>query len=212
MSDVSGLRSLSIDAFIDALASRSPAPGGGAVAALALAQAAALAAMVVEYSLGKPSLAPFEAALRTAQARLASERARAITLMVEDATIYSELNAALGLPKSDPGRAERIHAGALRAVEPPSEVLDRAGSLMDALTALVPQTAPMLRSDLGVAGAMALAAAEAGAWNVHANLPLLGDDRAPRERSSGAALARARESRAHLDMALEAAAAAAGRR
>jgi len=208
MIDAALLRSMPVDAFLDALASRSPAPGGGAVAALALAQAASLAAMVVEYSVGKPALQAFDAALRAAQARLASERTRAITLMVEDAAAYAELNAALALPKSDPGRAERVAAAALRAVEPPTEVLDRAGSLIEALSELVPQTAKMLRSDLGVAGAMATAAAESGAWNIGANLPLLGSERERRERACGGALARAREARARLDAALEAAAAA----
>ena len=48
------INSQSIDAFLETLASKTPAPGGGATACLAGALACAQAQMVVEYSLGKP--------------------------------------------------------------------------------------------------------------------------------------------------------------
>lgn len=200
------LTALPLSAFVEALAARVPVPGGGAAAALTLAQATALAAMVVEYSIGKPSLAGFEVELRSACERLRSERLRAMALVDEDARAYALLNGAFALGKEDPARRDRVTAAARGAVAPPSEVLDRAGALLEAIRDLVPRTAPMLRSDLGVAGALALAAAEGAAWNVRANLPLLPDERDSLDRASGAALARARSARADLDAALEAAA------
>ena len=46
------MRENTITAFLDALADRTPAPGGGATAALHLGQAAALVSMVALYSTG----------------------------------------------------------------------------------------------------------------------------------------------------------------
>ncbi len=43
---MTGMRSWSIDAYLDRLADRNPTPAGSAVAALSLAQAAALLALV----------------------------------------------------------------------------------------------------------------------------------------------------------------------
>ena len=48
------IRDLTVHAFADQLAARTPGPGGGAVAAVTAAHAAALGAMVVEFTLGKP--------------------------------------------------------------------------------------------------------------------------------------------------------------
>lgn len=201
------LGGLSIVAFTEALAARTPVPGGGAAGALALAQAAALATMVVEYTISKPAFVEHAAALERHCSELTAERVRAVALVDADADAYRVLNDALARPKVDAARPELVRGAARAAAAPPAEVLDRAANLLARIGELVDRTTPMLRSDLGVAGALALAAAEAGAWNVRANMPLVGDEREPLERKSGAALARAREAKHRLDAALEIAAA-----
>jgi len=202
------LGAMTITTFLEALASKAPVPGGGAASALALGQAAALSAMVVEYSIGKPSLVTFDAELRQARADLTVLRHDAMRLMDEDAAAYAALNAAFALPKEDPVRAARISTGAVHAIQPPSEIVDFAGELLEKIADLVPKTSPPLRSDLGVAGALALAAAEGGAFNVRANLPLLVDERARADHAHGTSLARARDAKAKLDATIEAADAA----
>jgi len=197
----------SISEYLEALASKNPTPGGGAAAALSLAQASALAQMVIEYSIGRPSLAAHEPSLRKARSTLADERLRAVALMDEDAAAYAALSSILGMPKNDPARPALLRKTATDAIAPPSEVLDRATRLLELVADLVHRTSPSLRSDLGVAGAEALAAAEGAAFNVRANLPLLGDDREGVDRAHGAALARARDAKARLDAAIELAAA-----
>jgi formiminotetrahydrofolate cyclodeaminase len=51
------LAKLSIDEFLEQLASRTPTPGGGSVAALTGALAAGLGQMVAAYTLGRPKFA-----------------------------------------------------------------------------------------------------------------------------------------------------------
>ncbi|MBX3356127.1 MAG: cyclodeaminase/cyclohydrolase family protein [Phycisphaeraceae bacterium] len=202
-----GVAAMTVEAFIEALAAKTPVPGGGAAAALALAQGSALAAMVVAYSLGKASLAAHQTALEEARRALEQQRRHAVQLADDDASAYARLNAAMALPKDDPTRASRIAEAARSAIVPPREILDSAAELLERVSSLVPITAPMLRSDLGVAGALAHAAAEGGALNIRANLSLLASDRESVDRASGAALARALAARASLDAALERAAA-----
>jgi len=204
------LATLTVREFVERLSERSPVPGGGSVAALTLAQAAATAAMVVEYSLGKASLAQHQTFLVEAKSKLAMLRERGLSLMRLDGERYAVLNDAMRRPKDDASRAAAVHSAALGAVEPPLEVIDAARAVLELVVELVARTAPMLRSDLGVAGALGLAAADGGAWNVQANLPLLAVERPAFERRCGASLARAREAKARLESAMEAAVANAG--
>ncbi len=201
--DAASLRAMSVEAFAAALAARRPVPGGGAASALALAHAAALAEMVIQYSLGKASLEAHQPFLEQARTTLESSRRRAIELMELDAARYALLNAAFARPRQDPDRAESVRRAAIGAAEPPMEALDAAGALLGLTADLVRRTARSLRSDLGVAGALGLAAADGAAWNIRANLPLTGDDRPALERRSGASLARAREASARLVSELE---------
>ena len=56
--------------FLNAAAAKQPAPGGGSATALAGALAAAMGEMVLNYSVGKKSLAKFEPELKTSLAEL----------------------------------------------------------------------------------------------------------------------------------------------
>ena len=69
------LEDLSLADYLGALAAKSPTPGGGAVASTTGATAAALAGMVVAYSLGKKNLAPHQPLLEDAAHRLGHEAA-----------------------------------------------------------------------------------------------------------------------------------------
>jgi len=194
---------MSLEGFAEALAAKRPVPGGGAAAALSLANAAALAEMVVAYSIGKKALLMHEPRLAEAAKSLSRCRSRAVALIELDAARYAELSDSLARPKDDPTRATAVRDAALGAVEPPIEVIDLAAQVLGEAADLVRRTSRSLRSDLGVSGALALAAADGGAWNVRANLPLVGERRPELERRSGTALARARDASARLTSELE---------
>lgn len=187
------IRTLSVEQFAEALAARTPVPGGGAVAAVTLAHAAALAGMVVEFTLGKPAFAAHEEANRAAAARLAGIRAEALALADRDAAAYGALNALWKLPKDAPERTARWPAAVAEAIDAPQAILDLAAVVSATCGALAGRTNANLASDLAIAADLARLAARAAAHNVRVNLPSVGDagDRAGRTKRMDAALAAA---------------------
>src|SRR6187551_2880116 len=89
-----------IDAFLTAAAAKQPTPGGGSIAALTGALAASMGEMVLNYSVGKKSLAAHEPAMREALAEFTRARRLLLALMVEDQVAYEALTAARKLPES----------------------------------------------------------------------------------------------------------------
>jgi formiminotetrahydrofolate cyclodeaminase len=170
------LRSLRLDGFLDQLGSRTPAPGGGAAASIAGATGAALARMVVEYSLGKKALAEHQPALGKARESLLRLAAMFLQLADEDAEAYGLVNELSRLPETDPRRTAEFAAAAAAAVAAPRAVLAACCDLLRLLEALAPITNRHLRSDLAIAAILAEAGARAARWNIVVNLPLIGDE------------------------------------
>jgi formiminotetrahydrofolate cyclodeaminase len=159
--------------LLEAVAAKSPTPGGGAVACAAAALAASLAGMVVAYSVAKKDLAEHQPALLEAQAYLARARAMFLELGDEDAAAYGLLNALQKLPETDPRRAAELPAAALACVQVPLSSVAACADVLRLLETLAPITNKHLRSDLYVAAILADAGARGGACNVRVNLPLL---------------------------------------
>ncbi|HVZ93797.1 MAG TPA: cyclodeaminase/cyclohydrolase family protein [Phycisphaerales bacterium] len=160
-------------ALLDAIAARTPTPGGGAAAAMAGELACALASMVVNYSIGRKDLAAHETELRAALATLAIERSAMEHLAAEDARAYGEMNEAMQLPKGSPERPGRLAEAALAATRPPMDVLRRSVALLELFEELCTITNRNLRSDLAIAAVLAESAGRSAAWNIRANLPSL---------------------------------------
>lgn len=170
------LESYPFGTFLSDIAKKTPAPGGGAVAPAVGAIAAALAEMVVAYSLGKASLAEHQETLTGAAERLGRARSLLLKLAEEDAAAYEWLNRLMRLPEGDPGRAE-MRAAVSAAIAAPRASLAGALDLLRLLEKLVSITNRRLRTDLAIAAVLAEAAARAAAWNVRINLPLIEDAR-----------------------------------
>jgi len=164
-----------IATFLNDLAAKSPTPGGGAVAALTSAIAAALARMVVNYSVGKKSLASFNDLHQHALQQLESLGAAAIDLAEADAIAYGKLNELWKLDKADPRRRREFPQAVQAAIEAPMAVLNAAKTMLHRLDELVAATNTMLASDLAIAAILADAAARSAAWNVRINLPQVED-------------------------------------
>ncbi len=191
-----------IDDFLDALSSKVPAPGGGAAAGLTGATAAATAGMVVAYSSGRRSLADHQPFLEDAGERIARARAMFLMLADEDAAAYTVLNGLMKLPEDHPDRKAGWAAAVSGAIAPPRAMLATASELLRICESLCGRINPHLRSDLGVAGVLAEAAARAAAWNIAVNLPLLpadqrGSVRAEAERQTSDARHRAARVEGH---------------
>ncbi len=164
-------RDQTIDQFLIDLAAKQPTPGGGAVAGLCGAVGAALAQMVVSYSLGKKNLAQHQPLLTDAAHRL--ERARQIFLQLadEDAQAYALVNELTKLPETDPRRARELPGATQASIAVPLAVAAAAADALRLMHSLCGTTNTHLRSDLAIAAILADATARAARWNVVVNLP-----------------------------------------
>jgi formiminotetrahydrofolate cyclodeaminase len=161
--------------FAALLAEKVPSPGGGAVAAVTLAHAAALGAMVLRYTVGRPAFTTHESANAETLAALDALRTTALSLADRDAAAYARLAALWKLPPGDPARERDFPAAVTEAIDAPLTIVREAAKTAERLHALPPRTNPRLGSDLAIAANLAAAAADAAAWNVHVNLPSLAD-------------------------------------
>lgn len=161
--------------LLDAVAAKSPTPGGGAVTAAVGALGSALGSMVVGYTVGKKAYLAHEAELHQAMVTLANARELLLGLAGEDELAYAELNTLMRLPETDPRRAD-LPAVAAAATQVPMAVIAACTDLLRLFHRLAGITNPMLRSDLAIGAILAEAAARASRWNAVVNLPLLATD------------------------------------
>ncbi len=161
--------------LLDAVAAKSPTPGGGAVTAAVGALGSALGSMVVNYTVGKKAYAAHEGELQQALVTLANARTLLLQLAGEDELAYGELNALMRLPETDPRRAD-LPAVAATATQVPMAVIATCTDLLRLFQRLAGITNPMLRSDLAIGAILAEAAARASRLNAVINLPLLATD------------------------------------
>ncbi len=157
------------------IAAKTPAPGGGAVACATGSLAAALAGMVVSYSLGKKSLAAHQAELAKAAHSLENARGLFLELAQEDAQAYGLVNELMKLPETDARRNAELPAAMTASIQVPMAAMAAASDLLRLCESLAPMTNPQLHSDLGIAAELALAAAKASLWNVRVNASFLAD-------------------------------------
>lgn len=172
---VTALHSYNLADLLDAIAAKTPTPGGGAVASAVGALAGALGRMVVSYSLGKKSLAEHRGELERAAAALDEARHLLVRLADEDAAAYGRLSELMKLPADDPRRGAEWGEAVSHAIAAPRSALGTCRDLIGLLETLAPITNKNLRSDLAIAAILTEAAARAAAWNVAVNLPMLDD-------------------------------------
>lgn len=169
------LESFTFGALLESTAAKTPTPGGGAVASAVGALAAALAGMVVSYSVGKKSLAVHEPALQAASTYLANARSLLLGLGDEDAQAYGVVNELSRLPEGDERRSRELPAALRAAVQIPLATMGACADVLRLMEQLASTTNRQLRSDLGIAAVLACAAAESSLWNVEINVPSLGE-------------------------------------
>ncbi len=155
-------------AFLDELAAKSPAPGGGAAVGVTGAIAAALAEMVVAYSIDRKALAEHRGALQAARGRLQGLRDEFLALADRDAECYRALNELQRLPELDPRRAG-IADAAREATQVPIDTATRGVELLRVCEGLVGKSNPYLTSDLRIAAGLAEVVVRTSGENVGAN-------------------------------------------
>jgi glutamate formiminotransferase/formiminotetrahydrofolate cyclodeaminase len=180
MSDAQSISEQSVARFTERLATRDPVPGGGSAAAVAGSIAAALVAMVVELSLGRPELAAHEPELRRIGEAAAARRRSLVDLAERDAAAYGAVIAARRLGRAtDAERSSRraaIAAATRDATKVPLETAESAAAVLELAAQVAPLGNPNAVSDAGVAAHLAAAAIRGALLNVRINLPYLADD------------------------------------
>ncbi len=168
-----------LEAFLEALASAQPTPGGGTVAALSVATGAALLAMVARLTIGRKGYETVEDRMREILATVDPERGALLALADRDASAFDQVMTAYRLPKdTDERKAARssaVQASLTVAAEVPLEVARRAVVLLPLARELVETGNASAVSDGLTAAQMLHAAVGAALANVTINLASLTD-------------------------------------
>lgn len=149
-------RNKTLTKYLDDLAARLPAPGGGSAAALNAALGASLISMVVNFTLGKPKYAKYEAELKEIFEKSEKLRNEFLNLVDLDVTAYGSKN--LRDAFDVPFMVARLCFEGIKLCPP----LVKKGNLR-------------LASDVAVAAVMLEAAFVAAYFNIEINLKSLGD-------------------------------------
>lgn len=168
----------SLRGFVDRLSSAAPAPGGGSIAALCGALSVSLSAMVAQLTSGKKGHEA-QGAQWDALAVRGQELKEAFLADVDaDTAAFDGIMAAFALPKdTEAQRAARraaVQAATLGATLVPLRVLQRSVDAIEAAGEAATGNRNA-RSDAGVAGLTARAAAEGAYYNVLINASGLAD-------------------------------------
>ena len=162
-----------IDAFLSAAAAKQPTPGGGSIAALTGALAASMGEMVLNYSVGKKSLADYQPQLTAALPQFNKARTMLLELMVEDQLAYQSLTDIKKLPEDSAERKQQFPLLADACVSVPLSIAATACAILDLCEAMAGIVNKYLISDLAVCADLAMAAVRCASYNVGVNLPEL---------------------------------------
>lgn len=169
----------SLSAFLDALASPDPTPGGGTASAVAGAMGASLLVMVTGLAKSRHSTDEEKAALAVAREALVPLRDRLSALADEDARSFDAVMAAYRSPKStDDEKAARkvaIQRALQGATQVPLDTVQASAEAMTQAEAVAACGNPSASSDVGVAIGLIEAAAAGAAANVRINLEGMAD-------------------------------------
>jgi formiminotetrahydrofolate cyclodeaminase len=168
-----------IGAWLEALASSAPAPGGGAAGALEVAIGAALVEMVCNLTIGKPAFAEHEAVMTEARERAGAIRRAAVGLAAEDAEAFDAVIAAYRLPRESEdetdARTAAIQAALATAADVPRRTAAAASEVLDLAERIVPGANPNVVSDVAAAAGAARGALQASLVNIDANAASITD-------------------------------------
>lgn len=169
-----------VGAYLDALASSEPTPGGGSTAALTGALAAGLVSMVCRLTIGKRRYRDVQATLQETLDRAEALRQRLTELMERDAEAYTGVMLAHRLPQQTPeeqtSRQRALRQALEEATLSPLEVAEGCAAVLDLAQPAAELGNPWAVSDAGAAALLAEAGLHAALLNVHINLNTLAKD------------------------------------
>lgn len=174
------LAQLTLQDFVEVLASDAPAPGGGSVSALCAANGAALCAMVCRLTQGKKKYEEFAPLMEALIPQAQQLHEKLVVSIDKDTEAFNLVSAAFKMPKETEeekaDRSKKIAEGMLVSTQVPFETMELTLQVLQLVDQLPGKFNTNAASDLGVA-ALNLAAGIKGAWlNVLINLGSLKDE------------------------------------
>ncbi len=157
--------------FVEAVAAKTPTPGGGAVAALSASLGAALGIMAARYSQGPEPL--------KAAGELEELKAALLPMVDQDAEAYNLVSGAYGLPKGTEEekkrRKEAIQIALRDAAEVPLKVMMTGVRALESLAHFASKCNKNLASDLASGTLLLATGIEGAAHNVRINAAGIAD-------------------------------------
>ncbi len=179
------LQNQSLEAFLRALASDAPVPGGGSVAALTGAMAAGLVSMVCAIMLKKPLNPAEQEEMRGLYEQAETLRHELQQLADSDIDVFQRLSTAYKLPRTTEAdaasRRVAIQKITHQATEVPLRTAHAAARLLPLCITLSHRCSRLLASDVGIAATLARATTQSALLNVEINLASLEDKNYVRE-------------------------------
>jgi methenyltetrahydrofolate cyclohydrolase len=174
------LADLTVEGFLEVLASDAPTPGGGAAGAVSGATGAALISMVGRLTVGKPGFEDLDERMRALIGRADEARGAFLELADRDAHAFDGVMEAFAMPKASEeekgARSAAIQAGYEHAASVPLEIARAAVDLMELAEDATAMGNPRAASD-GMSGAAHLyGAALCAIANVEINATSLKDE------------------------------------
>jgi methenyltetrahydrofolate cyclohydrolase len=171
---------MSLNTFLDELASGAPTPGGGGAAAVMGAMGAALVAMVCNLTIGKKGYEAVDADMRQLLSEAEDLRARLTRMVAEDVAAFNTLMAAYKLPKETAedkaARTVAIQAGLKVATDAPLACAKAAAEVLRLARRATDLGNVNVISDSGVAAIAGTAALRSAVLNVNVNAPQIKDE------------------------------------
>ncbi|MDW7739392.1 MAG: cyclodeaminase/cyclohydrolase family protein [Bacillota bacterium] len=175
------LTDLTIEEFVNEVASSSPAPGGGSVAAFAGAQAAGLLSMYCNLSQKRDKLGDVVDLIQKTGEEARYIKEKLLEAIDEDTLAFNKVMDAYRMPKDDEkARGERNNAvqkAVLYAAEVPLQTARRSLRILSLIKDIEARGNPSAITDLGVANLHAYSGLIGACYNVQINISLLNDNK-----------------------------------
>lgn len=169
------LTQYSCDDFAQALASKTPVPGGGGAAAMAGALGVALCSMAGNFTSGKKKFTDVEEDIQRILKESDALRIRLTELVELDASSFEPLSRAYAIAKDDPCRQQVMEEASLNACQAPLEMVVCCGQAMLLLEEILEKGSRMFVSDVGCGALLCKAAMESAALTVFVNTASMKD-------------------------------------
>jgi methenyltetrahydrofolate cyclohydrolase len=159
-----------VSELLDALAARTPAPGGGTAAAFAAASAASLVEMAASFTLGRDDHSHVHGRMSDVAARAGRLRAQLIALAERELHAFEPVLDAIRIPSEDPERDARVARALSDAAESPLGIARAAAEVAGLGAEVAADGTPRLVGDAVTAALLAESACVAAGRLVEINL------------------------------------------